>query len=56
VAHGRPCTSSIYPIGVRHERDLAALASELPGPVNGNTSAELNLATLRELGVARPPY
>ncbi len=46
----------IYPIGVRRKADLAALVSELPGPINGNTSDELNLATLRELGVARVSY
>jgi 2-methylisocitrate lyase-like PEP mutase family enzyme len=46
----------IYPIGVRHKRDLATLVSELPGPINGNTGEELDLATLRELGVARVSY
>jgi 2-methylisocitrate lyase-like PEP mutase family enzyme len=46
----------VYPIGVRHKADLAALVSELPGPVNGNTGDELDLATLRELGVARVSY
>ena len=46
----------IYPIGVRRKADLAALVSELPGPINGNTSGELDLATLRELGVARVSY
>jgi 2-methylisocitrate lyase-like PEP mutase family enzyme len=46
----------IYPIGVRRRRDIAALVTELPGPINGNTSDELNLATLRELGVARVSY
>jgi 2-methylisocitrate lyase-like PEP mutase family enzyme len=28
-----------YPIGVRHQRDVAALVTGLPGPVNGNTGA-----------------
>jgi 2-methylisocitrate lyase-like PEP mutase family enzyme len=46
----------IYPIGVRHKADLAALVSGLPGPVNGNTGEELDLAALRELGVARVSY
>src|ERR1700712_1666690 len=43
----------IYPIGVRRKADLAALVSELPGPINGNTSDEVDLAALRELGIAR---
>jgi 2-methylisocitrate lyase-like PEP mutase family enzyme len=46
----------IYPIGVRSRRDIAELVAELPGPVNGNTGEELDLATLRELGVARVSY
>ena len=46
----------IYPIGVRSKRDIAGLVTELPGPVNGNTSDELDLATLRKLGVARVSY
>jgi 2-methylisocitrate lyase-like PEP mutase family enzyme len=46
----------IYPIGVRSKRDIAELVAELPGPVNGNTGDELDLATLRELGVARVSY
>jgi len=46
----------IYPIGVRHQRDIATLVTELPGPVNGNTGEYLDLATLRELGVARVSY
>ncbi len=46
----------IYPIGVRHKADLAALVGELPGPVNGNTGEELDLTALRELGVARVSY
>lgn len=46
----------IYPIGVRAKRDLATLVTELGGPVNGNTGDELDLATLRELGVARVSY
>ena len=46
----------IYPIGVRHKRDIATLVAELPGPVNGNTGEFADLATLRELGVARVSY
>ncbi|MFC4950275.1 isocitrate lyase/PEP mutase family protein [Pseudonocardia sp. GCM10023141] len=46
----------IYPIGVRSRSDLAALVGELPGPVNGNVGPELDLAALRELGVARVSY
>ena len=46
----------IYPIGVRRKADLATLVAELPGPINGNTGDELDLATLRELGVARVSY
>ena len=44
----------IYPIGVSDERDIATLVAEVPGPINGNTRpGGLNLAKLRELGVAR---
>jgi 2-methylisocitrate lyase-like PEP mutase family enzyme len=46
----------IYPIGVRDKGDVATLVAELPGPVNGNTGDNLDLATLRELGVARVSY
>ena len=46
----------IYPIGVRRRADLATLVTELPGPINGNTGDELDLSTLRELGVARVSY
>jgi 2-methylisocitrate lyase-like PEP mutase family enzyme len=46
----------IYPIGVRHKSDIAALVTELPGPINGNTGDELDLATLGALGVARVSY
>ncbi|MBG0564755.1 isocitrate lyase/PEP mutase family protein [Actinoplanes aureus] len=46
----------VYPIGVRRRADIAALVAELPGPVNGNTGDELDLAALRELGVARVSY
>ncbi|WP_433179634.1 isocitrate lyase/PEP mutase family protein [Actinoallomurus sp. CA-150999] len=46
----------VYPIGVRHQRDLATLVAEIPGPLNGNTGEYLDLAALRELGVARVSY
>jgi 2-methylisocitrate lyase-like PEP mutase family enzyme len=46
----------VYPIGVRRKHDMAALVAGLPGPVNGNTGDELDLAALRELGVARVSY
>lgn len=52
-AAGADC---IYPIGVRRKADLATLVAELPGPINGNPSDELDLPTLRELGVARVSY
>jgi 2-methylisocitrate lyase-like PEP mutase family enzyme len=46
----------IYPIGVRGPSDIAALVTGLACPVNGNTSEDLDLAALRELGVARVSY
>jgi 2-methylisocitrate lyase-like PEP mutase family enzyme len=46
----------IYPIGVRNKEDVATLVSELSCPVNANTGEHLDLATLRELGVARVSY
>ncbi|WP_133906756.1 isocitrate lyase/PEP mutase family protein [Actinophytocola oryzae] len=46
----------LYPIGVRHRHDIATLVTELPGPVNGNTGEDLDLATLAEMGVARVSY
>jgi 2-methylisocitrate lyase-like PEP mutase family enzyme len=46
----------VYPIGVRDPENLAALVADLSCPVNGNTSDELDLATLRALGVARVSY
>ncbi|GAA3392353.1 isocitrate lyase/PEP mutase family protein [Cryptosporangium minutisporangium] len=45
----------IYPIGAQRREDVAALVA-LPGPINGNTGKELDLAALRELGVARVSY
>jgi 2-methylisocitrate lyase-like PEP mutase family enzyme len=52
-AAGADC---LYPIGVRARSDIAALVTELPGPINGNTGDELDLAALREVGVARVSY
>jgi 2-methylisocitrate lyase-like PEP mutase family enzyme len=47
----------VYPIGISEERDIATLVCELPGPINANTGpAGLDLAKLRELGVARVSY
>ncbi|WP_442874564.1 isocitrate lyase/PEP mutase family protein [Amycolatopsis sp. NBC_00345] len=46
----------LYPIGVRDKGVLATLVAELPGPVNGNSGGDLDLATLRSLGVARVSY
>ncbi|MGH9062025.1 MAG: isocitrate lyase/phosphoenolpyruvate mutase family protein, partial [Acidimicrobiales bacterium] len=47
----------VYPIGVGEVSDVASLVAELPGPVNANPGgAGLDLATLRELGVARVSY
>ena len=53
LAAGADC---IYPIGVRRKADMVALVDGLPGPINGNTGDELDLATLRDLGVARVSY
>jgi 2-methylisocitrate lyase-like PEP mutase family enzyme len=46
----------LYPIGVGARSDLAALVAELPGPINANPGDQLDLAALRELGVARVSY
>ncbi len=46
----------VYPIGVTGADDLARLVDGLPGPVNGNTGAELDLGTLAALGVARVSF
>jgi 2-methylisocitrate lyase-like PEP mutase family enzyme len=46
----------VYPIGVQAKDVIATLVAELASPVNGNTSDALDLATLRELGVARVSY
>jgi 2-methylisocitrate lyase-like PEP mutase family enzyme len=46
----------LYPIGVRDRQDIATLVSELSCPINANTGEQLDLATLRELGVARVSY
>ncbi len=46
----------VYPIGVRGRDDIARLVAAMPGPVNGNTSDDLDLATLRKVGVARVSY
>lgn len=46
----------LYPIGVGRGSDLAALVTELDWPINGNTGEHLDLAALRELGVARVSF
>jgi 2-methylisocitrate lyase-like PEP mutase family enzyme len=46
----------VYPLGVSDKQDIATLVAELPGPINGNTNENLDLAALRELGVARVSY
>jgi 2-methylisocitrate lyase-like PEP mutase family enzyme len=46
----------IYPIGVSRRHDLAPLVAEIPAPINGNTSDELDLAALRGLGVVRVSF
>lgn len=53
LAAGADC---VYPIGVGDKHDIAALVTELPGPVNANTGSDLDLTRLRELGVARVSY
>ncbi|MDQ1632288.1 MAG: hypothetical protein QOC80_2260 [Frankiaceae bacterium] len=52
-AAGADC---VYPIGLRDPDDLQALVRAVGGPINGNTGPELELARLRELGVARVSY
>ncbi|WP_329001075.1 isocitrate lyase/phosphoenolpyruvate mutase family protein [Kribbella sp. NBC_00709] len=46
----------IYPIGMRDKADITTLVDKLPGPINGNTTDDLGLAELRDLGVARVSY
>lgn len=54
LAAGADC---VYPIGIGEPDNIATLVAELPGPVNANTGlANLDLAILRELGVARVSY
>ncbi|MEW2357609.1 isocitrate lyase/phosphoenolpyruvate mutase family protein [Spirillospora sp. NPDC029432] len=43
----------IYPIMAPTEDDIAVLAKEIPGPVNGNVMPGGSVARLAELGVAR---
>jgi len=51
-----PSGSPIPEGSTRRKHDIAALVTGLAGPVNGNPGEELDLATLRELGVARVSY
>jgi 2-methylisocitrate lyase-like PEP mutase family enzyme len=46
----------IYPIAVGDKETIATLVTELACPVNGNTNDNLDLDTLREVGVARVSY
>jgi 2-methylisocitrate lyase-like PEP mutase family enzyme len=46
----------VYPIGAPTADDLAEVVAGVPGPVNGNTSASVDLAALKALGVARVSY
>ncbi|MGW3967093.1 isocitrate lyase/PEP mutase family protein [Amycolatopsis sp. NPDC005003] len=52
-AAGADC---VYPIGLSHAADLGPVVEGVPGPVNGNTGPELDLATLAALGVARVSF
>ncbi|HET6704198.1 isocitrate lyase/phosphoenolpyruvate mutase family protein [Amycolatopsis sp.] len=52
-AAGADC---VYPIGVSSAADLGEVVDGVGGPVNGNTGAELDLATLASLGVARVSF
>lgn len=46
----------VYPIGVSSSHDLGRLVADVPGPVNGNTGADLDLDALASLGVARVSF
>jgi 2-methylisocitrate lyase-like PEP mutase family enzyme len=46
----------VYPIGMSDGPGLGKLIADVPGPVNGNTSAALDLDALAALGVARVSY
>lgn len=46
----------IYPIGVAKKDTIATLVTELSCPVNANTSDNVDLDVLRELGVARVSF
>ena len=52
-AAGADC---VYPIGVGDAQVLSALVGGIDSPINGNTSASLDLDALRALGVARVSY
>jgi 2-methylisocitrate lyase-like PEP mutase family enzyme len=52
-AAGADC---VYPIGVSTGDDLRRLVADVPGPVNGNTGATLDLDALASLGVARVSF
>lgn len=46
----------VYPIGGSTSENLERLIADVPGPVNGNTTAALDLEALRSLGVARVSF
>ncbi|WP_410641029.1 isocitrate lyase/phosphoenolpyruvate mutase family protein [Amycolatopsis sp. lyj-346] len=46
----------VYPIGISSAADLGQVVDGVPGPVNGNTGAELDLDTLAALGAARVSF
>jgi len=46
----------VYPIGASTSHDLRRMVADVPGPVNGNTNASLDLDTLASLGVARVSF
>ncbi|MEU0530198.1 isocitrate lyase/PEP mutase family protein [Amycolatopsis tolypomycina] len=52
-AAGADC---VYPIGMASAAELGKVVAGVGGPVNGNTSAELDLDTLASLGVARVSF
>jgi 2-methylisocitrate lyase-like PEP mutase family enzyme len=46
----------VYPIGLGDANALAALVTDVGGPINANPSPGLDLARLRELHIARVSY
>ncbi|MRH86864.1 isocitrate lyase/phosphoenolpyruvate mutase family protein [Nocardia sp. SYP-A9097] len=52
-AAGADC---LYPIALRDKQSLTTLITDLPAPINANTSESLDLPALRTLGAARVSY